>query len=56
MSLSIRKVSDESLGWDETSFERLATKLSQVPVNFFVKNNHLHVCPEMQVNEIEWSL
>ena len=31
-----RKISDESLGGDETSFERLATKLSQVTVNFIV--------------------
>ena len=32
-----RKVSDESLGRDETSFvTRLATKLSQVTVNFIV--------------------
>ena len=28
-TLPSRKVSDESLGWDETSFVRLATKLSQ---------------------------
>ena len=34
ITLPSRKVSDESLGRDETSFVRLATKLSQVTVNF----------------------
>ena len=38
MSLPSRKVSDESLGRDETSFVKLATKLSQVTVNFTLYN------------------
>ena len=41
MSLPSRKVSDESLGRDETSFIRLTTNnvFSQVTVNFINNNN-----------------